>query len=101
MISSVASSSRRRFSAVAALGRRCWTTHVSYHPANGLAPTTTAFLFSDRRWIVIHTRDLNGDGRADLVWNNVETGETSVWLMNGTGIASAAYLSAAPGWSLQ
>ncbi|HYR27718.1 MAG TPA: hypothetical protein VEU30_04595, partial [Thermoanaerobaculia bacterium] len=28
--------------------------------------------------------DFNGDGKSDLVWRNTATGQTVVWLMNGT-----------------
>ncbi len=36
--------------------------------------------------------DLNGDGKADIVWRNVRTGEVAVWLMNGGLIGSSGFL---------
>jgi len=36
--------------------------------------------------------DFNVDGKSDLVWQNTATGDRVVWLMNGTGFASAAAL---------
>ena len=32
--------------------------------------------------------DSNGDGKSDIFWRNTSTGETSLWLMNGTAIDS-------------
>ncbi|MCA9420989.1 MAG: VCBS repeat-containing protein, partial [Nitrospira sp.] len=36
--------------------------------------------------------DLNGDGKADIVWRNVRTGEVAVWLMDGGLIGSSGFL---------
>jgi len=51
-------------------------------------------------WHVAGTGDLNGDGRADIVW--VEAGGAIVvWEMNGTTITSSAVVGTVPaGWSL-
>lgn len=38
-------------------------------------------------WSVDASRDLNGDGRVDLVWRN-PNGQAFTWFMNGTGFAS-------------
>ncbi|MGH8003017.1 MAG: FG-GAP repeat domain-containing protein, partial [Brasilonema sp.] len=38
-------------------------------------------LFSDTATIVA---DFNGDGKTDRFWRNSQTGETAVWLMDGT-----------------
>jgi hypothetical protein len=35
--------------------------------------------------------DLNGDGKADLVWRDKNNGTVAVWLMNGTTIASVGF----------
>jgi hypothetical protein len=40
--------------------------------------------------------DFNGDGKADLLWQNNATGERSIWLMNGTNFGSAASLGVIP-----
>jgi len=40
--------------------------------------------------------DFNGDGRADLLWQNTATGEHLVWLMNGTTYQADLELGAAP-----
>src|SRR5438552_17744271 len=36
--------------------------------------------------------DLDGDGKADILWRNSATGENYVYLMNGTAIASEGSL---------
>lgn len=40
--------------------------------------------------------DLNGDGKADIVWRNVKTGDVAVWLMNGGIIGSSGFLGGVP-----
>src|ERR1035441_3851655 len=42
--------------------------------------------------------DLNGDGKADVVWTNASTGQTSAWLMNGTTATSEVLLLTDPNW---
>ncbi|MDH3505306.1 MAG: FG-GAP-like repeat-containing protein, partial [Nitrospirota bacterium] len=37
-------------------------------------------------------QDLNGDGKADLVWHNTKTGQMAVWLLNGASLATSAFL---------
>ena len=36
--------------------------------------------------------DLNGDGKADLVWRNTKTGHVAGWLLNGKSIADSGFL---------
>ena len=40
--------------------------------------------------------DLNGDGKADIIWRNVKTGDVAVWLMNGGTIGSSGFLGGVP-----
>jgi hypothetical protein len=40
--------------------------------------------------------DLNGDGKADLVWRNTSTGSTAIWLLNGTVRASVGFPGGVP-----
>jgi uncharacterized protein YkwD len=42
--------------------------------------------------------DLNNDGRGDIVWTNTATGQTAVWLMNGTSSFSSAVIFTDPNW---
>jgi hypothetical protein len=47
------------------------------------------------------SNDFNGDGKADLVWQNSMTGESSLWYMNGTVFQSSVSLGTIPGgWSI-
>ena len=34
-------------------------------------------------WVIANVGDLNGDGKADLVWRETDTGHVGAWLMNG------------------
>jgi CSLREA domain-containing protein len=47
-------------------------------------------------------RDVNGDGRGDLVWRKGDTGQNAMWLMTGGTIDTALFLPtvADPGWRL-
>jgi hypothetical protein len=45
--------------------------------------------------------DFNGDGMADILWQNVNTNALSIWFMNGTQISwSAGFGTANPGWNI-
>ena len=67
-------------------GRRC-------RPA-GSAQVPTA-------WSIVQTGDYNGDGKSDLLWRD-GSGNTSIWFMNGTKIASAASVGNIPAtWTIQ
>jgi hypothetical protein len=49
------------------------------------------------------TTDFNGDGKPDLLWRNAATGQTVVWLMNGTAYSSYQTISptlADPNWKV-
>ncbi len=46
-------------------------------------------------WKVAGSADFDGDGRGDLFWFNPSTGQTSIWLMNGTGSPNATYTTRA------
>ena len=42
----------------------------------------------DLDWMVSGVGDFNNDGKADIVWRNVSTGDVRVWLMNGRTITA-------------
>jgi hypothetical protein len=51
---------------------------------NGTSVTGQAtFANPGANWHVIASRDVNGDGKADLIWQNTD-GTPGIWLMNGT-----------------
>jgi FG-GAP repeat. len=56
-----------------------------------LSPSRVA----DTNWKIVGSGDFNGDGWADIVWQHQTTGETSVWIMNGTTLVSGTLLSPA------
>jgi FG-GAP-like repeat/FG-GAP repeat len=49
------------------------------------------------QWQIMAVGDFNGDGKADLVWENVTTGQASIWLMNGTTLSGSAGVGPAVG----
>ncbi len=54
-------------------------------------------------WSPIGLKDVNGDGRADLLWYNSNDGAVSSWLINGGGVfQTGVYGALAPssGWAL-
>jgi hypothetical protein len=55
----------------------------------------------DQDWQIRGIGDFNGDGKADFVWRNSTTGETYVFLMDGTAIIGEGYLRtvADPNWA--
>jgi FG-GAP repeat len=42
------------------------------------------------------TGDFNGDGKADIVWQNTSTGERAIWIMNGTTLQYSVNLPTVP-----
>src|SRR6185436_4559833 len=44
--------------------------------------------------------DFNGDGKADLLWHNDATGETSMSLMDGTRVLSSSVLLRERSWKV-
>jgi hypothetical protein len=52
----------------------------------------------DPGWSVTHVADFNGDGKADLLWQNTN-GAVTIWLMNGSTTTSAVgILGPNPDW---
>lgn len=51
---------------------------------------------SDLTWRIVGVIDMDVDGQADLVWQQVSTGVLAVWYMHGTILGSTNYLGGSP-----
>ncbi len=67
---------------------------------NGLIPATTTTLSTTASMSVAKVGDFDGHGMADLLWLDTSTGQSSIWLMNGTTKANSAILPADTRWSV-
>ena len=47
------------------------------------SPSFTPDRFTDPDWQVVGVGDFNSDGKSDLLWRHLGTGEMGAWLMNG------------------
>jgi len=55
-------------------------------------------------WVIQGVGDFDGDTKADVLWRNENTGQVSVWLMNGLTIASDGSPATIPvswGWEIK
>src|SRR5947209_3545524 len=62
--------------------------------ADGFTIIASSFMptISDLNWEIKGNGDLDGDGRADLVWRNKVTGQNIIWLINGRTIRLATFV---------
>ena len=51
---------------------------------------------TDPAWRIGGTGDINGDGYADLVWQNSNDGTVAAWLMRGTQVLGTSVLNYSP-----
>ena len=73
------------------MARRTWsgarrnTGDVGAWLMNGLSVLTTGVVAAGvpSAWIIAGIGDVDGGGKADLVWRETNTGDVGVWLMNG------------------
>jgi hypothetical protein len=75
---------------------------------SGMQVTGTYFLsfnkLADPNWAIVGAGDADGDGRADIFWQNKVEGWLGVWTLNGTQVVSQQVLSIPkmndPKWSV-
>jgi hypothetical protein len=48
-------------------------------------------------WKVVASADINGDGNADIIWQDTDNGQVVVWTMNGFSQTGSAFVGNAPG----
>jgi hypothetical protein len=48
-------------------------------------------------WIIAGVGDLDGDGKADMLWRDPTTGTVAAWYMNGLVVSRSAVLGTIPG----
>jgi hypothetical protein len=61
-------------------------------------PTGGAVIMTESNpaWKIVHTPDLDGDGKADILWWNSTTGQVYAVIMNGTAITAQGFVYTEP-----
>jgi hypothetical protein len=59
---------------------------------NGVLSSSTYLPTVSVQWHVAGVGDFNGDGNADLVWENTSTGQRAIWFMKNGVLSSSTYL---------
>jgi hypothetical protein len=52
-----------------------------------------------QNWIAVGTGDFNNDGHSDILWQNANAGQISIWEMNGITVTGGGQVSPNPGAS--
>jgi hypothetical protein len=61
--------------------------------ATGTVDSVAAVASPGTGWKAVSSGDFNGDGNSDILWQNPTTGQSEIYLMNGSTIASSATLN--------
>jgi phospholipase C len=75
------------------LWRNTTTGDMAIWEMNGttiLNPSATGVGTVATNWNVVGVGDFNGDGKADILWQNTSNGNLAIYLMNGTTVTSSA-----------
>ncbi|MEH2084986.1 MAG: cadherin-like domain-containing protein, partial [Nostoc sp.] len=56
----------------------------------------------DPNWQIVGTGDFNKDGKSDILWRNVQSGENVIWQMNGFSVQASQLLTQVkdPNWQI-
>lgn len=86
------------------LWRNTTTGQIYLMPMNGLVRASSeAMVYQEPNlaWQIVAVGDLNGDGRADLIWWNNQTGQVYGMLMNGAAIVQQGMIYQEPNTAWQ
>ena len=67
---------------------------------NGATATSSTTINSSSDWTVVAVGDFNGDGKADILWQQSSTGITMMQTMNGTAVVASYLINSNPDWSI-
>lgn len=68
---------------------------------NGASIVSNQLIFQSDGVFADGASDNNGDGKSDILWRN-QNGDISIWLMDGAGVISDAYIASVPAdWHIQ
>jgi FG-GAP-like repeat len=70
---------------------------AAFQPENGAQVSSTASVGNiPTNWDVVGTSDFDGDGKSDIAWRDLNSGNVAIWLMNGAAIKSSGGLGSVP-----
>jgi sugar lactone lactonase YvrE len=81
--------------------RNASTGQIDAYLMDGISVASAATLMSPGSgWSITHLADINGDGKADILWRHTD-GRVAAWLMDGlSSTTSALLMGAGSGWRI-